>query len=331
MVEVNVELIRKLSDAIQNPDRAQFVLTKRISEYRRLLHDRRPGLLLSKTIAGLTGFHPYLWSLRRRNARQIQTDVRDFRLVVNVDDYGISPSLLVYGDRESTLADQYVDLLRRFDSPTIFDVGSHIGYYVVLAATTLEGECEIHAFEPAPENYELLKGNIELNDVAECVTSNQTAVTTQSGTVNLGLAQQGNSHSLKRTTGETIRVDATSLDSYCERTGVDPGTIDVVRIDIEGGEIGALRGMAEIFDAGPPPVCFIEIHPKDLTAHDRREISQTLESHGYSVLLAIAESVVASPWPGPYDVSSFQELESVDWAHGVIAVQPDWIERSSRK
>lgn len=322
-------IIKRTHKALDDPDRARFVLAKRTSEYLRLFHDRRLRAVVAKTIAGVTGFHPYLWYVRRTRPSPVVTPVRDFELFVDPADTGISPSLLVYGDREMTLSDRYAQLLQQLDDPVIFDVGSHIGYYVVLAATSLEGECEIHAFEPAPENYEMLKKNVRLNDVDSCVTTERAAIADEVGQLDLALAARTNSHSLQRASGETARVDAMSLDAYCEREDIDKGGIDVIRIDIEGAEAKALRGCAEIFAAGPPPVCFIEVHPKDLTSNERADIYRTLERYGYDVELAIPESVVASPWPGPYGVSSFDDLMSATRVHGVIAVRRDLIRRTA--
>ena len=45
------------------------------------------------------------------------------------------------------------------------DVGAHIGKFTILAARLLRGRGQVLAFEPEPENFRMLRANVELNRV----------------------------------------------------------------------------------------------------------------------------------------------------------------------
>ena len=46
----------------------------------------------------------------------------------------------------------------------IFDIGANFGYYSIMLASHLKGECEIYSFEPNPNTYQRLLKNVSLNN-----------------------------------------------------------------------------------------------------------------------------------------------------------------------
>ncbi len=52
------------------------------------------------------------------------------------------------------------------------DVGAHYGYYSLLVSQT-NPACQILAYEPSPQNYEILNRNIELNRCSNTRSFNQ--------------------------------------------------------------------------------------------------------------------------------------------------------------
>jgi hypothetical protein len=69
-----------------------------------------------------------------------------------------------------------------------------------------------------------------------------------------------------RSTGPVIEVETTSLDEFCRMRGLRP---DVVKIDVEGAELGVLKGARSVL-ARPETSAFIEFHP---TIWDMRGVS----------------------------------------------------------
>src|SRR5438445_12864189 len=71
---------------------------------------------------------------------------------------GISEELLLFGIHEPLATRFYVEQLSPGDH--VLDVGSNIGYYVLMASRVIGCSGRILAFEPAPDVYEILHRNV---------------------------------------------------------------------------------------------------------------------------------------------------------------------------
>ena len=65
------------------------------------------------------------------------------------------------------------------DSDLILDIGAHIGVFSIFASRQVKNG-KIYAFEPAPENFEMLRENIELNKAKNIIPFNK-AVSDKNG------------------------------------------------------------------------------------------------------------------------------------------------------
>lgn len=142
---------------------------------------------------------------------------------------------------------------------TVFDVGACVGLYALHAA--LLGARAV-AFEPDPAYRRRLVKNVRLNRLRRSVRIVPWAVSDRSGTVMLysdGLV--GRSPTLERVPGRRGIPVATDSVDRAVAAGALPRP-DVIKLDIEGAEILALRGMRETL-ARPdgPRALFIELHP----------------------------------------------------------------------
>ncbi len=83
--------------------------------------------------------------------------------------------------------------------------------------------------------------------------------------------------------------------------------VDVVKLDVEGAETAALRGLAGLLDGDAPPrTIFVECHPELLerAGSSQAELVATLTGAGYRVEW-IDESTgrtvpLSEPWSAPY-------------------------------
>jgi len=57
----------------------------------------------------------------------------------------------------------YASLLDRYQYKSIWDIGSNIGFYTILAGIKVGEEGEVYAFEPMKETFRRLEKNVELN------------------------------------------------------------------------------------------------------------------------------------------------------------------------
>jgi FkbM family methyltransferase len=129
---------------------------------------------------------------------------------------------------------------------TIVDIGANAGYYTLLSARLVGEGGRVYAFEPDPENYALLRKNVQVNGYRNVVCL-QKAVSDRAGRLPLFLGGESGGHSLyadDNSSGRRIMVDVTSLDEFFQKE--DWPNIDLIKIDIEGAELQALKGMSKL-------------------------------------------------------------------------------------
>lgn len=155
-----------------------------------------------------------------------------------------------------------------------YDIGANAGFYSLLAAS-LVSPGKVYAFEPLPRNVSYLRRHLELNETSN-VEVLDLAVSDRTGTAFFEeaacrlmghLAQEG-----------TLSVRTATLDSLLFEEKISPPT--VVKIDIEGAELLALRGASECIQRYRP-VIFLATHGHEVHEACR----QLLESWGYECQL----------------------------------------------
>lgn len=154
-------------------------------------------------------------------------------------------------------------------SRLVFDVGANIGYFSLLAASRMAPGATVVAFEPFPPNFDLLRKNVLMNGFDGIVRCENLAASAAPGAVRLhhgdGDSNYGTPSMLDRggAGGRPIEVGATSLDAY--RDEHFPGeVVDLVKVDVEGGEFEVLLGMEAGLRAGRYGKIIVEVHPAAL-------------------------------------------------------------------
>jgi FkbM family methyltransferase len=161
------------------------------------------------------------------------------------------------------------------------DIGAHVGYYAILMAR-LTGEAgTVVAFEPVPENFEMIKKNVVLNSLGN-VRLEPLAVSGEDGTLKLTLRSDEkltfHASACDYDIGDrrkVIDVVTCSLDGYLARFGRVP---DLLQIDVEGAELAVLHG-AEATLRKARPKLLIEIH--GWGSPESVKVSEYLSSFGY--------------------------------------------------
>jgi FkbM family methyltransferase len=126
-------------------------------------------------------------------------------------------------------------------NPYIIDCGSNIGMGV-LFFKTLYPQSTVVSFEPAPDSFQLLQQNVELNNLPN-VQLNRSAVGRVSGTVEFFQEQQPGavvaSTNSQRVSGRKITVQQVRLSDFIERE------VDFLKLDVEGAEDGVMDELIE--------------------------------------------------------------------------------------
>lgn len=144
------------------------------------------------------------------------------------------------------------------------DVGAHIGYFTLLLAKLVGENGRVIAFEAHADNAEQVSSNVRMNGYGAWVRVENMAVSDGAHKwVKLLPGPDGSSfvwsivaqHAQGYPPHLRLKVPATSLDAY-----FPPGfPVDFVKMDIEGAEIKALRGMRRILHQCMPLV-LVELH-----------------------------------------------------------------------
>jgi FkbM family methyltransferase len=159
-------------------------------------------------------------------------------------------------------------LLREVVKPraTVVDVGAHLGYFTLLAARLAGVGGAVWAFEPAPSLVPLLRRNVAENPVATEVHVVESAVGDRVGTVRLAAGDDDSmlAHVLPDASGPGWDVACTTLDAWAREHGWP--RVDVVKLDVEGSEVSALRGMTELCGRNPHLALIVELNEDTLAA-----------------------------------------------------------------
>jgi FkbM family methyltransferase len=163
----------------------------------------------------------------------------------------------------------------------LFDFGANVGMVALHAAKI----CQTVAFEPDPSFQRRLEVNAALNP-DRAFSLEPIAISDTDGTVVLYTdGDEGNSPSLVHQGGESgsVSVTARSLDSLLAESRLPHPT--VIKLDIEGAEILALRGAKQLLTApGRPRALYIEVHNTYLPGFGSSadEVYALLKEFGYT-------------------------------------------------
>lgn len=251
-------------------------MRKRVPVLKRLV----PSLLkLIARISWTDGFTV----VRSGNARFL-VDYRNF----------VDRQIAFYDDYEAAQLAYFIGCIRCYGCDAFIDVGSNIGYYCVHLAQSTSLQT-IVAFEPDVRNYDQLRANLFLNKLSGRVTIHGTAASDRAGLISFAAMPEtstGESRVVMEDIGQrvdAVRVDAVRVDDVVTLTGA----AIAIKIDIEGHEIAALRGMQTLLTSNH---CLlqVEVFPENLAGF--RAVMHEL---GYRDLHVIGHDQYVTNFPPP--------------------------------
>lgn len=249
---------------------------------------------------GPTGVASAVWNsvrgdLHRHVLRRdvIEKRIYNYRMLLNLEDRGISRNLLLFGKRELDHKIILEQVLR--PGMNVLDIGANIGYYVLMELGLVGCLGRVVAVEPSAANLALLKRNLELNAVADRVTVIEGAVSDRSGCRRFFLSRESNLNTfhagggaMRHLSGETIEVTTYTVPDIVEIHGYP----NLIRMDIEGHEVEVINGMLPaIRDGLMAPMIIFEAHrPQYSQDHNLEAPLRKLFEHGYGVRLLSSSS-----------------------------------------
>jgi FkbM family methyltransferase len=146
----------------------------------------------------------------------------------------------------------------------VYDVGANIGYISLLFARRVGAGGSVYAFEALPSNLERLRANLALNSLGKNVVVIPAAVVEAERPVRFLVGPSGGMGKADGSAGRSdvsyttaMEVEGISLDTFVFDRG-KPAP-QVVKMDIEGGEVLALPGMQRVLEQARP-LMLLELH-----------------------------------------------------------------------
>jgi FkbM family methyltransferase len=214
-------------------------------------------------------------------------DLTNFKLAVMLDDY-IGSGIYSSRSYEPHVTKNLQELLQ--PGMTFVDIGANLGFFTMLASSLVGPRGKVFAFEPNPQNVELIKASIQANNFSN-ITLFELAVSDRETTLpfvtrdsNGGVLTEQFKQEMARSKEiipATYNVQSVTLDEKLK----DIEKIDVIKMDIEAHEPEALRGMRNLLLKHHPPM-FVEFHPWALqrqSSEDPKTFLDNLVGLNYSL------------------------------------------------
>jgi FkbM family methyltransferase len=142
---------------------------------------------------------------------------------------------------------------------TLIDCGANFGYWSVLVSSAPYGSHRAIAIEPSSQNFSKLANNAEINrnrfEVMRCAIGSSRGTARLSGTKHEAFSIVGNAAA----GGEDVPVIA--LDNLLDDGRISPDGKYLIKLDVEGVEIDAIRGGARLLQGDSVLLC--EEHGND--------------------------------------------------------------------
>ena len=173
-----------------------------------------------------------------------------------------------FKERETKIFNRQFSILENCEvfAPVILDIGANIGQSVELYRH-MSPDCTIHCFEPNPKAFESLV--VFCGNIPNIILNNM-AMTNYRGNSFFYSAQLSELSSLlipepflkslsiddKYSTSK-INVPCTTIDIYCDELKINH--IDVLKIDVQGGEISVLNGALRMLSQAKVGLIYLEV------------------------------------------------------------------------
>jgi FkbM family methyltransferase len=139
---------------------------------------------------------------------------------------------------------------------TVIECGAHHGAQSILLSRWVGRDGKVIAIEPIPENVQILRKNIELNQLENVMLINK-AVGPGNGYVSMKNDSNGMISILGH--GTTVQVECITIDRISHELNLVPS---LLKIDVEGFEYQLLEGCKTVLSYRP--CIFLEVHPLTL-------------------------------------------------------------------
>ena len=282
---------------------------------------KRPRLLFTKLLMRYTRKNetPKLRNLMRNKGRKmcVNDELRiptkqGFWMNASPKDYA-TYGIYFFGSYDPSMTSVFSHLIK--PGETVWDVGTERGWFTLQMASIVGPEGRVHSFEAFPPTVKKLQNNVELNNYS-WVNVNGVAVSEAKGKmwfvppsndVTKNVSFLNDCNGVGYLTSEfqqgAIEVNTISLDDYYLAQKIE--RLSLIKIDIEGAEVSALRGAKNLI-LKDKPIIAIEFNRQTALRADSsiEELQDLLISYGYKLFLFDRKFV-------PFNLSLYNNQEDV--------------------
>jgi len=243
------------------------VVKHKLQTFRRIWREEGSG-----EAASLLGASIH-WALCRRlhPHRLVKRHIKALKapMLLDPQDVGLSRTLFYRGIHEPLATQIAKEELT--EGMTVIDVGSNLGYYVLLEAGQIGSQGRLFAIEPVPRTFAILEQNIALNQIGNASAENL-AMSSESAELTMNVTEQFNwahipqkqmnsnrAKDMSRWVRETISVRGLTLDDFVQSRNIE--CVNFLRMDTEGYETEIIKGAANVLATHRPLKILMEVHP----------------------------------------------------------------------
>ncbi len=222
--------------------------------------------------------------------RMLVQSLHHIKYLIDPRDLVMAPQMIIYRQWEPELTALLWGLLT--PNSVFVDVGANFGYFTCLAGTRIgaRGAGRVFAVEPNPALLELLRANASINWSMCPITISPVAAAATAGRGSLSIPADGAANASLSASGDdpgAVAVELQPLDAIIP-AGM---AVDVMKIDVEGHELGALLGARRVLADSPDIKIIMEWSPGQMAA----------AGYGREDLLALIENLGMTTYEAPAD------------------------------
>jgi FkbM family methyltransferase len=196
------------------------------------------------------------------------------------------------------------------------DAGANMGYVSLPASQKVGKNGRVFALEPSSRDFSRLLENVSANNLGNIIHPHRLAVSDENGSANMAIADE--ERSCLNTLGAEIsfkgvqkirteEVDASTIDAFAQKEKIN--RIDVLKLDVEGGEVKALKGAKGVVGKYRPAI-ILGVNGGALKScgTDCIELQKIIDEMGYRVYKIVERPVL-----------SLERVENIlDVASGIV-------------
>jgi FkbM family methyltransferase len=179
----------------------------------------------------------------------------------------VAPFIMLFGIWEQHYTTLFTRLIRPGD--TVLDIGAHLGVYTLLSAAATGPTGRVHAFEPNARFAQLLGKSLASNGFSGYSQIHPVAVGAQAGDTELRFSWEwaGGGHLAAGPGEETLVAQPCRIVAIDDVFPDPSSTVDLIKMDVEGTETFAIRGMVRLLARSPGVRIMFEFSPEMLAGH----------------------------------------------------------------